>query len=125
MYYLPHPLSDRYRIGTFLLLNNYKQALTLLETKLAVESALRKVSAKDELVVEEWLKEEGGYLRRLSKEPLLETLEMEYYKLLVTLGTASTSSFFLSSQWYLLTCNRCKLAAVLAIWSNLTNTMVG
>jgi len=63
MYYLPRPqLSDRYQIGTFLFLNNYKQALFLLETKLAVESALRKVSAKDELVVEEWLKEEGGCL---------------------------------------------------------------
>jgi hypothetical protein len=47
---------------------------------------LRKVGAKDELVVEEWLKEEEEYLRGLSKEPLLETLEMEYYKLLVTLG---------------------------------------
>ena len=54
--------------------------------KPAVESALRKVGAKDELVVEEWLKEEEEYLRGLSKEPLLETLEMEYYKLLVTLG---------------------------------------
>jgi hypothetical protein len=46
---------------------------------------LRKVGARDELVVEEWLKEEEEYLQGLSKEPLLETLEMEYYKLLVTL----------------------------------------
>jgi hypothetical protein len=72
-------------IGTFLL-NNYKQALALLETKPAVESALRKVGAGDEQVVVNWLKEEEEYLRGLSKEPLLETLEMEYYKLLVTLA---------------------------------------
>lgn len=39
----------------------------------------------DEQVVDVWLKEEQEYLRGLSKEPLLETLEMEYYKLLVTL----------------------------------------
>jgi hypothetical protein len=82
MDYLP---SDRYHIGTFLL-NNYKQALAILETKPAVESALRKVGAGDELVVVDWLKEEAEYLRGLSKEPLLETLEMEYYKLLVILG---------------------------------------
>jgi hypothetical protein len=79
-----HSLSDCHWIGTFLL-NNYKQALALLETKSAVKSALRKVGARDELVVEEWLKEEEEYLQWISKEPLLKTLEMEYYKLLVTL----------------------------------------
>jgi len=78
------PLSNWHRIGTFLF-NNYKQALTLLEMKPAIESTLRKVSMKDKSVVEEWLKEEEDYLWGLLKEPLLETLEMEYYKLLVTL----------------------------------------
>jgi hypothetical protein len=90
MYYLP---SDRYHIGTFLL-NNYKQALALLETKSAVQSALRKVGAEDELVIVDWLKEEEEYLRGLLKEPLLETLEMEYYKLLVTLGDSEYVVFF-------------------------------
>lgn len=79
------PPSDQHKIGTFLL-NNYKQALAILEAKPAVESTLRKVGAVDEQVVEVWLKEEQDYLRGLSKEPLLEMLEMEYYKLLVTLG---------------------------------------
>jgi hypothetical protein len=90
MYYLP---LDRYHIGTFLL-NNYKQALALLETKSAVQSALRKVGAEDELVIVDWLKEEEEYLRGLLKEPLLETLEMEYYKLLVTLGDSEYVVFF-------------------------------
>lgn len=89
-------MPDCHEIGTFLL-NNYKQALAILETKSAVGNALRKVGAADELVVEEWLKEEEEYLRGLSKEPLLETLEMEYYKLLVTLGD-SEYVFFYSSQ---------------------------
>jgi hypothetical protein len=57
---------------------------------------LRKVGARDELVVEEWLKEEGEYLRGLSKEPLVETLEMEYYKLLVTLGDSEYVYFLIS-----------------------------
>jgi hypothetical protein len=92
--YLP---ADHHQIGTFLL-NNYAQALALLETKPAVESALRKVGAGDKLVVEEWLKEEEEYLRGLLKEPLLETLEMEYYKLLVALGD-SEYVFFLISRY--------------------------
>jgi hypothetical protein len=110
-------------IGTFLL-NNYKQALALLETKPAVESALRKVGAGDELVVVNWLKEEEEYLRGLSKEPLLETLEMEYYKLLVTLAD-SEYVFFYSQGTYLLPCDRRKLAASLATWSNLTEATIG
>ena len=63
----------------------------------AVESALRKVGAGDELVVVDWLKEEEECLRGLSKEPLVETLEREYYKLLVTLGD-SEYVFLLQSQ---------------------------
>jgi hypothetical protein len=71
-------------IGTFLL-NNYKQALSLLETKPAVITALTKVGASSGEVVQEWLREEEVYLRGLSKEPLDETLEMEYYKMLLSL----------------------------------------
>ena len=37
------------------------------------------------MVVQEWLREEEAYLRGLSKEPLEETLEMEYYKMLESL----------------------------------------
>jgi hypothetical protein len=71
-------------IGTFLY-NNYKQALSLLETKPAVTAALTKVGASSAEVVKVWLREEETYLRGLSKEPLEETLEMEYYKMLASL----------------------------------------
>jgi len=71
-------------IGTFLL-KNYKQALSLLDTKPAVIAALTKVGASSGEVVEEWLREEEAYLCGLSKEPLEETLEMEYYKMLESL----------------------------------------
>ena len=71
-------------IGTFLY-NNYKQALSILETKPAVAAALTKVGASSAKVVKEWLLEEETYLCGLSKEPLEETLEMEYYKMLESL----------------------------------------
>jgi hypothetical protein len=74
-------------LGTFLL-NNYKQALELLGTRSAVNLALVKVGAQDMATVKEWLKEEEEYLRGLSKEPLEETLEMEYYKLLLKLNAS-------------------------------------
>ena len=70
------------------MLNNYKQALEILDTRPAVERALVKVGARDMEMVKEWLKEEEEYLRGLSKEPLEETLEMEYYKLLLNLSTS-------------------------------------
>lgn len=74
-------------LGTFLL-NNYKQALEILGTRSAVNLALVKVGAHDMATVKEWLKEEEVYLRGLSKEPLEETLEMEYYKLLLKLDAS-------------------------------------
>ena len=78
-------IADHYLPGTFLL-NNYKQALEILDTRLVVDSALVKVGAWDMVMVKEWLKEEEEYLRGLSKEPLEEMLEMEYYKLLLNLN---------------------------------------
>ena len=56
-------------VGMFLL-NNYKQALAILETKPAVTAALSKVGALSGEVVKEWLQEEELYLHGLSKEPL-------------------------------------------------------
>ena len=85
-----HPLLNNTTdccLGTFLL-NNYRQALEILDTRSAVNLALVKVGAKDMLTVKEWLKEEEEYLRGLSKEPLEETFEMEYYKLLLKLNAS-------------------------------------
>jgi hypothetical protein len=76
-----------YLLGTFLL-NNYKQAIEILDTRSVVSSALVKVGAQDMAMVKHWLKEEEEYLRGLSKEPLEETLEMEYYMLLLNLSTS-------------------------------------
>ena len=43
------------------------------------------LSATHAGVVEEWLKEEWEYLQALKKEPPEETLEMGYYKALLSL----------------------------------------
>ena len=40
---------------------------------------------EDDSVFETWLAEEKEYLLGLSKEPLVETMEMEYYQKLVNL----------------------------------------
>jgi hypothetical protein len=69
------------------LFNNYNQALEILNTRSAVNSTLVKVGVQDMTMVKEWLKEEE-YLRGLSKVPLKEMLEMEYYKLLLNLNAS-------------------------------------
>ena len=113
-----------YILGTFLY-NNYKQALSLLETKPAVTAALTKVGASNAEVVKEWLQEEETYLCGLSKEPLEETLEMEYYKMLKSLRvtewvTGSCLSFkILVLSW------RNALAIANTVWSNLTPATIG
>jgi hypothetical protein len=54
---------------------------------LATAPALTKIMADLEVpspaVFEEWLVEERVYLNSLTKEPLIETLKMEYYLKLV------------------------------------------
>ena len=66
-------------------LNNYKQALHILDTKPLVMKALASLGATDADIVKTWLQEEEEYLHGLSKEPLEETLEIEYYKMLTNL----------------------------------------
>jgi hypothetical protein len=48
-----------------------------------VLAALSALGASDSETVEGWLEEEREYLKGLTKEPQEETLEMEYYELLL------------------------------------------
>ena len=43
------------------------------------------LNISDTWVFEEWRQEEKAYLEGLQKEPITETLEMEYYQKLVNL----------------------------------------
>lgn len=72
-------------IATFLL-NNYKQALRILhETPLALAITMADLGITGNAIFEEWLTEEREYLEGLKKEPLIETMQMEYYQQLVNL----------------------------------------
>ncbi|KAG6895499.1 hypothetical protein C0992_000999 [Termitomyces sp. T32_za158] len=51
-------------------------------------------------VFHEWLQEERTYLLSLSKEPIQETLEMEYYQKLVNFHAASEKLRKLKSTWH-------------------------
>lgn len=81
-------LLTHYRHLGMFLVNNYKQALRILDTKPSVIKALASLGATDANIVKTWLQEEEEYLRGLSKEPVEETLEMEYYKMLTDLYTS-------------------------------------
>jgi hypothetical protein len=67
------------------LVSNYKQALCIIAGEpLLVESMWANgITSPD--IFTEWLEEEHSYLQGLSKEPIQETLEMEYYEHLVEL----------------------------------------
>jgi Kyakuja-Dileera-Zisupton transposase len=69
--------------GKFLV-NNYKQALNILEGKTSVRDAMvaREVTPEN---FRQWLQDEREYLKSLKTEPLEETLQMEYYQKLVNM----------------------------------------
>ena len=68
-------------------MNNYKQALGILNGRAALKKTMEDQGIESSEVFEHWLEEEKAYLYALEKEPLHETLEMEYYVGLVNLHT--------------------------------------
>jgi len=50
---------------------------------------------KNEATFNSWLTEEKAYLLSLSKEPIQETMEMEYYQRLVNLYASQYVGFFM------------------------------
>ncbi|KAF8145140.1 hypothetical protein K438DRAFT_1782175 [Mycena galopus ATCC 62051] len=70
--------------GTFLV-NNYKQAVGILNTEKTVKYAMAQAGVTEEMM-EACLEEEKVYLDGLSVEPAEETGHMEYYQQLVNLA---------------------------------------
>lgn len=68
------------------IVGNYKQALDLLKGGPALESMMEDLGITDASVFNVWLEEEREYLQGLAKEPVVETMQMEYYQKLVDLG---------------------------------------
>ncbi|KAJ7472629.1 hypothetical protein FB451DRAFT_1134187 [Mycena latifolia] len=84
--YLKHADTfDAYQgLGKFFL-NKYHRALRTKATLPALKETMAKLGVESRAVFETWLEKEKTFLRTLSKEPLQETLEMEYYQKLVNL----------------------------------------
>ncbi|KAI0058310.1 hypothetical protein BV25DRAFT_1872035 [Artomyces pyxidatus] len=77
---------ETYQNLTTFLLNNYKQALEILASApTALAKAMQDLGIANIGVFDQWREEEKTYLQNLRTEPMVETLEMEYYKLLVNL----------------------------------------
>jgi len=75
-------------LATFLL-NNYKQALGILENSPKILARIMidmGISSVD--VFDNWLDEEKEYLLGLKTEPEAETLQMEYYQKLINFCTS-------------------------------------
>jgi hypothetical protein len=70
--------------GNFLV-NNYYQALDILKGGPALKKTMQDQNIEGTDTFQVWLADEHTYLKSLSKEPLQETLEMEYLQKLVNL----------------------------------------
>jgi hypothetical protein len=73
--------------GEFLV-NNYVQALDILKGQSALDKTMADLGVPDAGEFAVWLEEERVYLKGLLKEPIHETVEMEYYQKLVNLNAS-------------------------------------
>ncbi|KAG6848526.1 hypothetical protein H0H93_016281 [Arthromyces matolae] len=81
------------------LVNNYKQALQILDTRKALEKTMADQGIESTDVFHQWLEEEKRYLTSLSKEPVEETQEMAYYQALVKHNDANVKLAEIKSTW--------------------------
>ena len=70
--------SSHVFLGKFLL-SNYKQALQILQGRSALQQRMQDLGIEGPEVFHQWLDKERAYLHSLEKEPIQETLEMDYY----------------------------------------------
>ncbi|KAJ7781733.1 hypothetical protein DFH07DRAFT_728833 [Mycena maculata] len=79
---------DTYQSLSLVMCSKYWRALEIKATYGALREAMRDLGVESRGVFETWLESEKAYLQTLSKEPLEETMEMEYYQKLVNLRDA-------------------------------------
>lgn len=75
------------RLSKFIV-DNYKQALDIQNTRHALAKTMVDLGIPSTATFDQWLKDEKEYLQGLKKEPPEESLQMEYYKVLVKLEAA-------------------------------------
>ncbi|KAJ7763245.1 hypothetical protein B0H14DRAFT_2403566 [Mycena olivaceomarginata] len=82
--YMKHTdLCDAYQGLTIVISNKYQRALKMKRGLPALQEAMRALGVPTRDVFEDWLEKEKRFLRLLTKEPVQETQEMEYYQKLV------------------------------------------
>lgn len=64
------------------------QALDILKGESTLKKSMADLEITDTCMFGVWLEEERTYLKELSKEPIRETQEMEYYQKLVNLNAS-------------------------------------
>ncbi|KAJ7824252.1 hypothetical protein B0H14DRAFT_3469498 [Mycena olivaceomarginata] len=80
--YMQHTdICDAYQ-GLFIG-NKYRRALKIKQGLPALQEAMKSLGVSTRDVFKTWLEKEKEYLRAMKKEPLEETMEMEYYEKLV------------------------------------------
>ncbi|KAJ6569171.1 hypothetical protein B0H19DRAFT_1209333 [Mycena capillaripes] len=82
---------DTYHNLTSLLASKYRRALEIRATHSALCDTMRRLGVESQDVFDAWLEKEKAYLLTLSKEPLEESMEMEYYQKLVMPAQADAS----------------------------------
>ncbi|KAJ6522137.1 hypothetical protein DFH09DRAFT_938515, partial [Mycena vulgaris] len=79
---------DTYQGLTLMLCNKYRRALAIRATHGVLREAMVRLGVQSRDEFETWRAKEKAHLRTLSKEPEVETLEMEYFQKLVNLTDA-------------------------------------
>ncbi|KXN92083.1 hypothetical protein AN958_09786 [Leucoagaricus sp. SymC.cos] len=70
------------------LVQNYRQALNIIHREHILQQRMEQENIKDTNIFKQWLEEERAYLTGLCKEPVEETIAMDYYQSLVDLIAA-------------------------------------
>ncbi|KAJ7795923.1 hypothetical protein B0H14DRAFT_3093466 [Mycena olivaceomarginata] len=82
--YMQHTdICDAYQGLSVVIGNKYRRALKIKQGLPALQEAMKSLGVSTRDVFETWLEKEKEYLRAMKKEPLEETMEMEYYEKLV------------------------------------------
>ncbi|KAK1220387.1 hypothetical protein PQX77_016845 [Marasmius sp. AFHP31] len=94
-----HDNSEMYpNLSTFLV-NNYKQALEILNSRGALLVAMQELGVKSFAEFPDWLKKEEAYLQGLKAQPQGEALEIKYFQKLEKLNRAESLLEKAQKEW--------------------------
>jgi hypothetical protein len=103
---------DRRCITATLLCNKYRYALEIKSTYAALREAMQELGVQSWAEFEQWRAKEKTHLLTLSKEPLHESLEMEYLQKVINLQDAECVRLHPHSGIFLTLCCRKRITAL-------------